>query len=231
VTAAEVAGRAWAFRYKVEVEAALRFDALAQKLATFDAQSPVVAMLRAAAEDERRHVELCRAVATPPLVTPMELPRIAPDGASVRDEVLYEVIAACCVAETESVATLTVLLKHPMREEIERVVREIARDEVRHAKLGWAHLAREAASRSLKGAGAWLPAMLTGSTSQDGFKPDADHGCTAEELHAYGVLPLAEKKAVFHATMNEVVLPGLEHFGVDTAQARRWLESFPTPAS
>jgi len=224
VTAAEVAGRAWAFRYKVEVEAALRFDALAQKLLGFDPESPVVAMLRAAADDERRHVELCRALASQPLETPTGLPRIAPDGASLRDEVLYEVIAACCVAETESVATLTVLLQQPMREEIERVVREIARDEVRHARLGWAHLAREAAARSVRSAGAWLPAMLTGSTSQEGFGPDADQGCAVEALLAYGVLPLAQKKAVFRATMNEVVLPGLERFGVDTAPARSWLE-------
>lgn len=219
-----VAARAWAFRTRVEMQAAIRFDALATQLTTFDPASPVVEMLRAAAEDERRHVGLCQSLAGAPVaqVTP---PRIAPDGASPRDAVLYEIIAACCVAETESVATLTVLLKHPLSDDVERVVREIARDEVRHAKLGWAHLARESAARPLAFAGAWLPSMLGGSTSQ-GFEPDADAGCSPDALHAHGVLTVAEKRAVFRAAMEDVVLPGLMHFGVDVAPARQWLSGF-----
>jgi hypothetical protein len=96
-------------------------------------------------------------------------------------------------------------------------VKEIAGDEVRHAKMGWAHLAREAASRPVAFAGAWLPAMLQGSVSE-GF--DAQGG---EELYAWGVLPPAHKRAVFDATLEDVVLPGLERFGVDTAPARAWM--------
>jgi hypothetical protein len=206
------------------MQAALRFDALAAQLETFDAESPVIAMLRSAAADERRHVGLCQSLAGAP-VEPVTPPRIAPGGAAPRDAVLYEIIAACCVAETESVATLTVLLKQPLREEVERVVREIARDEVRHAKLGWAHLAREAAARSLAFAGAWLPSMLGGSTQQ-GFEPDGDGGCTPDALHPYGVLAVAEKRAVFRAAMEDVVVPGLAHFGVDIAPARQWLAAF-----
>jgi hypothetical protein len=224
VSAESVAARAWTFRTRVEMEAALRFDALATQLSGFDPESPVVAMLRSAADDERRHVELCRALADGP-VDPVSLPRIAPDGASPRDAVLYEIIAACCVAETESVATLTVLLKQPMRDDVERVVREIARDEVRHAKLGWAHLARESAVRPIAFAGAWLPSMLGGSTKH-GFERDADSGAGAEALHALGVLTVAEKRAVFEAAMNDVVLPGLAHFGVNVEPAREWLAGF-----
>jgi hypothetical protein len=217
VSVEDVAARAWAFRYKVEVEAALRFDALASKLSGFDPSSPVIAMLRDAAEDERRHVELCRALAAKPLTTPAALTPIAPDGASPRDGVLYEMMAACCIAETESVATLTALLEHPMRDDIGKVVREIAGDEVRHAKMGWAHLAREAASRQVGFAGAWLPAMLQGSVAE-GF--DAQGG---DELYAWGVLPPAHKRALFDATLKDVVVPGLAHFGVDTAPALEWM--------
>jgi hypothetical protein len=217
VNVSDVAARAWAFRYRVEVEAALRFDALASQLSAFDGGSPVIAMLRAAAEDERRHVELCRALAAQPLTTPSTLPAIAPEGTSPRDVVLYEMIAACCIAETESVATLMLLLEHPMRDDIAKVVREIAGDEVRHAKMGWAHLAREAATRQVAFAGAWLPAMLEGSIAE-GF--DAPGG---DELYTWGVLPPDAKRVVFDATLKDVVVPGLAHCGVDTAPALDWM--------
>src|SRR4030081_2739948 len=53
------AGEAWAFRTRVEREAARRFARLAAAIAAFDAQSPVPGLLRQAAEDEHRHAALC----------------------------------------------------------------------------------------------------------------------------------------------------------------------------
>ena len=54
-SARAAAAEAWAFRARVEQEAALRFDRLAAVVAGFDSASPVPAMMRRAADDERRH--------------------------------------------------------------------------------------------------------------------------------------------------------------------------------
>ncbi len=204
----------------------MRFDALARNLESFDAASPVVAMLRTAADDERRHVELCRSLASSPLDAPTRVKEIAPIGATVRDIVLYEIIAAACIAETESVATLTALLKQPMRRDIDRTVREIAADEVGHAKLGWAHLARESASRSVAYAGAWLPAMLDGTVDSEGFVDGADGGAPPDDLRALGVLPLQQKRDVFIAVLEDAVFPGLARFGLELGPAQAWLQAF-----
>src|SRR5262249_12000176 len=142
-------------------------------------------------------------------------PQIVPTNLGPRDGALYEIISACCITETESVATLTTLLAVPMRADVEQTVRAIARDEVRHAKLGWAHLAREAAQRPLRHAGAWLVPMLEGTVVEG-----------RGEARALGVLGPADKRVVFAAALRDAVLPGLKHFGVDVAAAERWLIDF-----
>src|SRR5207237_1269423 len=79
-----------------------------------------------------------------------------------RDAVLYEIVAACCITETESVATLATLLTGTAEPRVRTVVHEIARDEVVHGRMGWAHLAREAAVRDVSFLSSWVPSMLEG---------------------------------------------------------------------
>jgi hypothetical protein len=45
------------------------------------------------------------------------------------------------------------------------------------------------------------------------------------------VLPHAAQRQVFTRTLEEVVFPGLEAYGVDTGPARRWLEAQSPPAT
>src|SRR5207244_12423398 len=87
---------------------------------------------------------------------------IAPRSFGARAAVLYEIVAACCITETESVATLATLLTGTAEPRVRTVVHEIARDEVVHGRMGWAHLAREAAVRDVSFLSAWVPSMLEG---------------------------------------------------------------------
>ena len=43
------------------------------------------------------------------------------------------------------------------------------------------------------------------------------------EFARHGILATARKREIFVRTLEEVVLPGLEQFGIDTAPARAWL--------
>jgi len=221
-----LAGEAWAFRARVEMDAASRFSRLAAIISQFDSDSPAIALMRRAAEDEQRHAGLCAALSAKYGVsvdmTPVPSASIAPPGLSPREAVLYEVVAACCITETESVATLATLLGAQADPAVRTVLHEIARDEVLHGRMGWAHLAREATLLDVAFLSAWIPVMLAGTVDEGLFTnstPDAE----AEELLRHGVLPHSRKRAVFVQTLLDVVLPGLEKFGVDAGPARSWL--------
>jgi hypothetical protein len=218
------AGAAWALRTRVEHEAARRFDRLAAAIPRFDPESPIPPLLRRAADDERRHAALCARLAAgygEPARDPGTDVAITPPALSARDGILYEMVAACCITETESVATVTTLLGGPLVPDVEKVLREIARDEVGHGRMGWAHLAREASQRDVTFVSRWIPAMLAGTI--DDALIAGDPSPEPDDLLAHGVFPLARKREVFVGTLEEVVLPGLEKFGIDAAPARAFI--------
>jgi hypothetical protein len=219
------AGKAWAFRTRVEREAARRFIRLAEAISGFDPDSPVPALMRRASDDERRHAGLCAELAATygePVDGDAADVRIAPAKLGARAAVLYEVVAACCITETESVATVTTLLAEDIEPGVERVLREIARDEVLHGRMGWAHLAREAALYDVSFLAPWIPSMLSGSAQEELFNT-ADAELEDPELLRHGVLPHSKKRAIFAGTLEGVVFPGLERFGIGAEPARAWL--------
>lgn len=219
-------GKAWAFRARVEVDAAQRFTRLAAAISEFDPDSPSVPLMRRAAEDERRHAGLCAelsaAYGVPVDTAPGASTDIAPSGLSPRQAVLYEVVAACCITETESVATLATLLEEDAAPRVRTTLHEIARDEIVHGRMGWAHLAREAAQFDVTFLAPWIPVMLAG-TVDEGLFSDSASATEPEGLLSHGVLPHAQKRDVFVQTLLNVVFPGLDSFGVDTGPARAWL--------
>ena len=221
------AAAAWAFRARVEQEAALRFGWLADVVAGFDPDSPVPAMMRRAADDERRHTELCARLAESlgeldPLDRNVQLVSIAPRSLDERRAALYEIVAACCITETESMATLTTLLAGEPDPEVREVLHGISRDEVVHSRMGWAHLSRESVQAEVAFLGPLVPGMLAGTIDEGLFgAPPADED--PEGLLRLGVLPLRKKREVFLGTLEQVVFPGLEKFGVDPEPGRRWL--------
>ena len=220
-------GEAWAFRARVEHDAAFRFTRLAGAISNFDPDSPAIALMHRAAEDERRHASLCEELSSaygqPVEAAPQGSAEIAPPQLGPREAVLYEVVAACCITETESVATLTTLLAEHAEPRVRATLHEIARDEVVHGRMGWAHLAREAAQRDVTFLSAWVPVMLSGTVDDELFAtavPDVN----AKELLKHGVLPHQHKREIFERTLLDVVFPGLEKFGIDAGPARAWLE-------
>jgi rubrerythrin len=219
------AGEQWAFRALVEHDAARRFARLAEEVEALDADSPVPALLRAATADERRHAALCEGLVSAYGGSLRPLPAevaIAPARLSRRDAVLYEIVAACCLTETESVATLTTLLHAEADPRVREVLHEIARDEVGHSRIGWAHLAREAERGEVAFLGPLIPGMLSGMIDPALFAPGSPE---PDELLRHGVLPRDQKRETFVRALEDVILPGLARFGIDVAPAREWLQA------
>ncbi len=219
---------AWTFRRQVELDAELRFARLAEQLAQLGAPEALVSLAGRAAEDERRHAGMCELLARaygqedmPP--APLAVEEVAPMGMPLRERVLYEVVAACCITETESTAVLTTLLVPDGAPRVRSVLRDILRDEVAHSRLGWAWLSHEQAEGTVGFLSRHVPSMLEGSASPRLFAP----GTPEEEnpaLLKHGVLPHTRKRETFVRALRDVVFPGLERFGVDTAPARAWVE-------
>ncbi len=224
-----LAASAWIFRWNVELEAEARFARLAGRLEQIGAAPAVAELAHRASKEERRHADLCARMAEeygePARASAaVAVPDIVPSGLLLRGQVLYEMVAACCITETESIGVLTTLLGFVRGEPMRRVLHELAQDEVGHSRLGWAHLASEHAQGATSFLGPFIPSMLEGSIDPDLFQPAAPER-EDRALLEHGVLPHGLKRRVFVRTMEEVVFPGLDRFGVDAAPARAWLES------
>ena len=220
------AGALWSLRAHAELEAAARFRRLAALLRDTGARNVVVDMARAAADDELRHHARCRALAqrfgaavsssTEPTAAPLRT-----NGCTPAEQVLYEAIAMGCVTETLSTALLLEMRTAATDDEVRDTVDEILRDEVEHARLGWAHVAAEVSRRDLAYLGPRLPAMLAHTVRAEIFLEHDD--VDAGPLAGLGALPRSRRCALFVQCMRDVVLPGLALHGIDTAAAQTWL--------
>jgi hypothetical protein len=226
------AGKAWAFRHWVERDAQARFLRLAGRLERIGTPASLVAKAHEASEDEGRHAELCGDLASRyrhPLLPSEGAPReIAPSRLSSRQKVLYEV-AAFCLAETESSVMLVTLIKHARNEKMRKLLRELSRDEVVHARLGWAVLASHKSTDDLSFLARWIPWMLT-TTAGDTFKRNAA-GPEDPALTEHGVLPYSLRRRVFIDALEDVIFPGLEALAVDATASRAWLAKLVSSAS
>ena len=215
---------AWVRRCALEAQAQSRFERLAQQL---EGLSPDLAERAVgAAQDEALHATLCADLARQygaprPDAAKQLAPPIAPRALGASQALAYEMVATCCVAETQSMTLLTELLPQAATPQMKRALREIARDEVGHSQLGWAFLAF--AKADLAFLGPLLPSMLAGSVDADFFSgagaPDDERGL------GHGLLPPRRRRALFLSTARELILPGLSQVGVDVGPAAAWVEN------
>ncbi len=220
----------WAFRRQEELDAGARFVRLGVSLEQLEAPEPLILLARRAAEDERRHAGMCELMARTyghedgePLSSAPRVEEAGPPELGFRERVLYEVVATCCLAETESTAGLTSVLSVDGPPRVRAVLRDILRDEVAHSRLGWAYLGHAAKEGSVAFLARYVPAMLEDCMTPRLFAQGLDEA-DGSRLMAHGVLPSARKVEVFIQALHDVVFPSLERCGVDTSHALRWAE-------
>jgi hypothetical protein len=217
----------WAFRTRAEIEAAARFARMATELSEVGATQVVIRGAEGASVDEQRHRDLCAKLAAKwgepnarAHVPPRE--RIGRSEMDPRDRLLWEVVAVCCVSETMNVALMTRCMEVVKDQEIRATLHELLKDEVQHARLGWAHLAAERAAGRGQFVGDVLPLILEASV-EPGFLEGTLAVPWTDELYHYGELPLAELVQIYLDTLNLVAFPGFQAVDVDTAKAHAWL--------
>jgi hypothetical protein len=214
----------WTYRLESELDAADRFRALAAALRALEASPSLVEMAHEAAADELRHASLCRELivhfggAFPAEKPRVPAGRIAPAGLEGRERVLYEIVALSCITETLSTALLGELVARAGDPVCKQAMHSVLRDEVNHSRLGWAFLAEERARGARDCIGRHVPEMLAAALGPNFFTladaPDAQQKELARP----------ERQRVVRETLESVVFPGLDRFGIETSPAKRWLE-------
>lgn len=232
LTVEQWAARAWAMRALIELHAERRFGRLAQTLQQLDPSSPLIRIFEAASREEATHAALCNRLAVQlgaeEVKPPEQTPSVAPSSLDERQRLTYEIVAACCIAETESMATLTLLLSKMQPGQYKEAVHLIARDEVDHAQAGWGHLAREAARGTLGFLPQQLVTMLDVPAVHELFALAPCPAADSESLYDYGVVPHTMKRSVFKDVVRDLISPGMSHHGVDPAPLQEWLTRLDT---
>ena len=214
-------------RHGVETGASLRFAALSQGMRAAGAPATLVDLASRAAADEIRHASHCadilRACGAEVPAPETRLLFFGPRDLGPEQRLTYEVVAQSCISETESIATLVTLLDAASDAHLKVVLQELARDEVQHARLGWAYLGWAKDRFDLSFLSAFLPAMAAAATGDDLFRsgpPEADD----PGLLSGGVVPKRDRRRIYLETLHSVVIPGFEEFRIDTGPLRQWAE-------
>jgi len=211
----------WQARAANELATSTAFAEVYRGLVGLGAPFELLAGAATAVEDELRHARICQHVAGryagrdlgEPSARPTPPPRF--EGASERQARVLHVVLHTCLNEGFAVAYLGACLERATAPLAHAAVQEIMRDEIDHARLGWAFLAGAApADRTLVEQA--LPELVRFAKHiwlADDRYPEtlpAGHGCLGRD----------ELRPLVAEALQDLVLPGFEHVGVSTMGVR-----------
>jgi len=219
----------WIWRAAMERRVADSFQVVRDALARRSAPHALVELAERAIDDEYRHTELSRLVASrfagadlpAPALLPLEIPRHRGASPELRDTLF--IVGQCLLNETTAGAYLEACLTHAEGAVAKSALRELLSDEIDHARIGWAHLATvDAATRAE--VGRWLlPMTYVNLRNWRKESPlDPDH---TDALTLHGAPPASVIHAALVDTIRSLIVPGLRELHIDTGALERWLDS------
>lgn len=225
--AVETARRGWLRRMADEHRSATVFSGLLPQLIEAELPIDFHGVVLRMAMDELRHGALCGAVAralgaVPEIDIPdaSEAPAKHP-GQTPRVRLLRNVIYACCISETVSVALTAAEREQSDLPFVRAVLDQLFGDETLHARFGWLCLAqtRDALDDEERAAvEAYLPVALTHYertiAGRIGRPTELDED-EARDLARLGVLDPTLAADVLRDTTRRVIVPRLRDAGLD----------------
>jgi hypothetical protein len=218
----------WIRRAAMERRVADSFEVIRGSLLRRAANPELVTLAERAIDDEFRHAELSRVVASAfagrELPAPerllLEVPKHNGASPELRDTLF--IVGQCVLNETTAGAYLECCLTRAKGPLAKAALGELLSDEIDHGRIGWAHLAGlDEATRAE--VGRWLLPMAflnlriwRYETPLDPTHTEAltDHGAPAPEvIHE----ALAD-------ALRELILPGLRQLGIATDGLAKWLD-------
>ena len=219
----EALAEIWRQRAQSESAVGNVFAQVADELVASGAPAEVVALARRAEADEARHAAICEelAVAYGHDTTPRPERRVRLrdyDQPTVRLRAALHAIHVCCISETIATAFVEACLGACESQALREIHRDHLADEVQHARVGWAYVATLTAEERAAVASELpylLELQLAAWTKRIGDLPVAG-------VAGHGYPPRSELLDAVHGAIRELVLPGFDHVGVDSAAARAW---------
>jgi len=218
----------WLARSATERRVADSFELIRDALAELGSDSSLIAIAERAIDDEYRHQEICRTIASHfagrQLEFPAELELSPPRHKGASDELRAKlwVIGQCCMNETIASSFLEASVATASGPMARGALKELLSDEIDHARVGWAFLASLPASDHAAIA-PWLPSMMIANLK---MWRDAPRGYPmTDELAAQGAPREEIVEESLLTAIRELILPGLERFELPTVEIRSWLEA------
>lgn len=217
----------WLHRAAMERRVADSFEVIRGALLRQSASPDLVGLAERAIDDEYRHAELSRFVASefaghelasPPRLV-LEVPKHAGASPSVRDALF--IVGQCVLNETTASAFLEVCLARAEGSLARCALSELLSDEIDHGRIGWAFLASLDGARRAELVPWLLPMAFVNLRQWRRETPDdADYSA---ELAQHGAPPASVIHAAVLGALEQLIVPGFEQLGMATGPIARWL--------
>jgi hypothetical protein len=222
----------WILRAAMERRVADSFIVVLDALLRRGAGAELQRLAERAIDDEYRHAELSRRVASryagralpAPARLPLETPRHRGAPPALRDSL--HIVGQCVLNETTAGAYLEVSLAHATAPFAVSALREILSDEIDHGRIGWAHLASLDGETRAAVARWMLPMAFV--NLRVWRKESAALPHHPEALTRHGVPPAAIIHAALVDAVQSLVVPGLRMLGMETGPLEQWLRDGAT---
>lgn len=226
----------WRGRMVNEYSSSRVFEGLASQLARADLPEAEVQACRGFSDEEKRHGVLCGAVVMAlggdaTFELRKEEPYPEHGHVPTEEAALYNLMSICCMNETVAVSLIGAERLEMPEGALRDLLTSIYADEVGHSRFGWR-----------------LMPLLVERLTPDAFSRANDYlriAFAALEEHqlanlnvtrapppegaAYGLCNGHDARALFYATVESAIIPGLERLGLDAALA--WQHRHGTASS
>ena len=216
----------WRGRMINEYTSSRVFEALARQLAAAGLDD-VVDEVKGFADEERRHGVLCGSVvealggeAYAEIPEPEEVPAHE-DAATPLEAALRNMLSICCLSETVAVSLIGAERIEMPAGELRDLLTKIYADEVGHSRFGWRTLARLAPTlddATKERLGAYLEVAFDHLVEHELAHLPIASQPPAEGV-VYGLCSGSDARSLFFATVEQVIVPGLEAHGLPARRA------------
>lgn len=219
----------WLLRAAMERRVADSFEVIRDALVRRRSPAAFVELAVRAIDDEYRHAELSRLVASrfageelaAPALLPLEVPKHAGASPELRDTLF--IVGQCVLNETTASAFLEVCVARAEAPLAKAALRELLSDEIDHGRIGWAHLASLDEGVRAEVARWMLPMAYLNLRLWKHESPyDPSH---TEVLTKHGVPPARELHEALVGALRDLIVPGLDALAMDTTSLKAWLDA------
>lgn len=217
----------WLARAAMERRVGDSFEVVHGALVRRGAPASLVAIAHRAVDDEIRHTELSRVVASRyaghelALRERLKLDPPRHEGASPELRDTLHVIGQCVLNETTAGAYLEACLDAATAPTAEWATRELLSDEIEHGRVGWAYLASRSQEERAAVAPWLLPmAFLNLREWQRETPLDPDYPA---HFAAHGAPDPVTLRAALVGALRDLIVPGLRALAIDTSAIDAWL--------